>query len=224
MKGSRPKCAVLAGKHIGCGRRSRRGSYSCIGDSSNLGMKFWLAVGRKFTADPHVLELDHDKYRGPIARMTARLLRSTATRMKRHDMGRLQCVIETLTQPSREWKRRQGQEDFDFPASHTLLGLTPRPPDIVHFHNMHGGYFDLRALPVISRRIVVVVTLHDSWLLSGHCAHSFDCERWRSGCGSCPDLSIPPAIRRATQLPRTGAGSTTSVLRAGYSSSRRASG
>jgi glycosyltransferase involved in cell wall biosynthesis len=41
-----------------------------------------------------------------------------------------------------------------------------------------------------------VLTLHDAWLLSGHCAHSFDCERWTTGCGRCPDLSIYPAIRR----------------------------
>jgi glycosyltransferase involved in cell wall biosynthesis len=40
------------------------------------------------------------------------------------------------------------------------------------------------------------VTLHDAWLLSGHCAHSFDCDRWRTGCGHCPDLTIEPAIRR----------------------------
>ena len=40
------------------------------------------------------------------------------------------------------------------------------------------------------------MTLHDAWLLSGHCAHSFECERWKSGCGHCPDLTIDPAIRR----------------------------
>jgi hypothetical protein len=40
----------------------------------------------------------------------------------------------------------------------------------------------------------VVLTLHDAWLLSGHCAHSFDCERWKTGCGECPDLTIPPAV------------------------------
>ena len=40
----------------------------------------------------------------------------------------------------------------------------------------------------------------DAWLLSGHCAHSFDCERWRTGCGECPDLGIEPAIRRRREL------------------------
>src|SRR5206468_11861629 len=42
----------------------------------------------------------------------------------------------------------------------------------------------------------LVITMHDAWLLSGHCAHSFACERWQTGCGECPDLTIPPAIAR----------------------------
>jgi len=41
-----------------------------------------------------------------------------------------------------------------------------------------------------------VLTLHDAWLLAGHYAHSFDCNYWKIGCGSCPDLSIYPVIRR----------------------------
>jgi glycosyltransferase involved in cell wall biosynthesis len=44
--------------------------------------------------------------------------------------------------------------------------------------------------------VPLVITMHDAWLLSGHCAHSFDCERWKTGCGECPDLTIPPAIER----------------------------
>jgi glycosyltransferase involved in cell wall biosynthesis len=54
----------------------------------------------------------------------------------------------------------------------------------------------MRALAWLSNQVPVVLTLHDAWLLSGHCAHSFDCERWKIGCGQCPDLTIYPAIRR----------------------------
>ncbi len=54
----------------------------------------------------------------------------------------------------------------------------------------------MRALAWLSRRVPTVLTLHDAWLLSGHCAHSFDCERWKTGCGQCPDLTIYPGIRR----------------------------
>jgi glycosyltransferase involved in cell wall biosynthesis len=89
-----------------------------------------------------------------------------------------------------------GIEDFHFPGTRQLLDLTDQRPDVVHCHNLHGGYFDLRALPWLSRQVPVVLTLHDAWLLSGHCAHSFDCERWKRGCGHCPDLTIEPAIRR----------------------------
>jgi glycosyltransferase involved in cell wall biosynthesis len=66
----------------------------------------------------------------------------------------------------------------------------------VHCHNLHGGYFDLRALPDLSRRVPTLVTLHDAWMLSGHCAHSIGCEKWKAGCGACPDLRLYPAIRR----------------------------
>ncbi len=90
----------------------------------------------------------------------------------------------------------KGHEDFDHPGTWNLLDLTPEPPDVLHCHNLHGGYFDLRALSQLSRQVPTVLTLHDAWLLAGHCAHSFDCERWKTGCGNCPDVSIYPAIRR----------------------------
>jgi glycosyltransferase involved in cell wall biosynthesis len=61
---------------------------------------------------------------------------------------------------------------------------------------LHGELFDLRELPRLSHTVPVVLTLHDAWLLSGHCAHSFDCDRWKTGCGECPDLTIPPAVWR----------------------------
>src|SRR6185503_18163896 len=83
-----------------------------------------------------------------------------------------------------------------FPGTRDLLNLSPVKPDILHCHNLHGGFFDLGALSRLSHEAPTVLTLHDSWLLTGHCAHSFDCERWTTGCGSCPDLSIYPAIRR----------------------------
>lgn len=92
--------------------------------------------------------------------------------------------------------RRLGLETYRYPATHRMLDALPQDPDIVHLHNLHGGYFDLRALTGLSRRHAVVMTLHDAWLLSGHCAHSLGCERWRTGCGACPDLDIYPAVSR----------------------------
>jgi glycosyltransferase involved in cell wall biosynthesis len=67
--------------------------------------------------------------------------------------------------------------------------------DLVHLHNLHGGYFNYRWLPEISRRKPVVWTFHDMWPVTGHCAHSFDCARWKTGCGKCPYPTTYPAVR-----------------------------
>ena len=93
-------------------------------------------------------------------------------------------------------ERAYGHEDYEYPGTWQLFQLLPQIPDILHCHNLHVHYFDLRALPWLSHQVPTVLTLHDAWLLSGHCAHSLDCQSWKTGCGNCPDLSIYPAIRR----------------------------
>lgn len=62
----------------------------------------------------------------------------------------------------------------------------------------HGGYFAQRMLPLLSARAPVVWRMSDMWALTGHCAYSGDCERWRTGCGECPDLATWPALGRDT--------------------------
>jgi glycosyltransferase involved in cell wall biosynthesis len=133
----------------------------------SLGHRSYLVAGRGPSGDPDVVTLEH-----------------------RHGPAHI------LSGAGRLLDRWRGIETYRYPASRGIVRLFPHEPDIIHAHNMHGGYFDLRVLPALSRRIPTVLTLHDAWLLSGHCAHSFDCERWRTGCGECPDLSIYPAIRR----------------------------
>ena len=91
---------------------------------------------------------------------------------------------------------KMGWRHLWYPRSHRIPNLISQPIDIIHIHNMHGGYFDLAALPKLSPHAPTILMLHDCWLLTGHCAHPFSCERWRTGCGQCPDLSISPPILR----------------------------
>lgn len=144
----------------------------------------WMAVGRRAGDDPRVVELP-DTYRPGLAR---RALAKAARLSGSALLGRL------VEEPRRR-DERLGREGFDFPGSHRALTLPPPgPPDVINCHNLHGAYFDLRLLPRLAARAPLVLTLHDAWLLAGHCAHSFDCTRWRTGCGQCPDLSIYQAI------------------------------
>ena len=60
--------------------------------------------------------------------------------------------------------------------------------DVIHLHNLHGWYFNYELLPRISARKPVVWTLHDMWAFTGHCAYSYECVRWQTGCYACPLL------------------------------------
>lgn len=68
--------------------------------------------------------------------------------------------------------------------------------DLVVGHNLHGGWFDLPLLRRLGQRTRLALALHDRWLTTGHCAHPLDSDRWRTGCGGCPNLDTYPAVRR----------------------------
>jgi glycosyltransferase involved in cell wall biosynthesis len=68
--------------------------------------------------------------------------------------------------------------------------------DLLNFHNLHTGYFNYLAIPTLTKTKPAVFTLHDMWSFTGHCAYSYDCDRWKSGCGKCPYPETYPAIYR----------------------------
>ncbi len=90
---------------------------------------------------------------------------------------------------------REGWLDYEFQKSYELVNHPLiQSSDIVHFHNLHGGYFSPFAISSLSHFKPVVWTLHDMQSFTGHCAHSFECEKWQTGCGNCPDLTIYPGL------------------------------
>lgn len=64
--------------------------------------------------------------------------------------------------------------------------------DIVHLHNIHGGYFDLTALVEIAKEKKIVWTLHDMWCMTGGEAYTFENENYKIGIGKTPYISVPP--------------------------------
>ena len=70
-------------------------------------------------------------------------------------------------------------------------------PDIIHLHNIHGYYINVRVLfdylKICGKKIIW--TLHDCWSFTGHCVY-FDyinCEKWKYGCEHCLQKSEYPA-------------------------------
>jgi len=164
-------------------------SYRARGHSSSL------AVGYRFGNDPEVVPIPRCYRRSSWSRLWL----SLEKRLQPFDgigYAVSRALLRTAANPTEELGPYFGVEDFNHSGTHGLLELVPNEPDVVHCHNLHGAYFDLRVLPRLSQRVPVVLTLHDAWLLTGHCAHSFECERWKSGCGRCPDLTLYPAIKR----------------------------
>jgi glycosyltransferase involved in cell wall biosynthesis len=79
--------------------------------------------------------------------------------------------------------------------------LIPRHPvfkeaDLLHFHNLHMEYFNYLALPTLTQDKPALFTLHDMWSFTGHCSYSYECGRWRGGCGKCPHPEVYPSIER----------------------------
>jgi glycosyltransferase involved in cell wall biosynthesis len=66
--------------------------------------------------------------------------------------------------------------------------------DVLNLHNLHTGYFNYLALPGLTQQKPTVWTLHDMWSFTGHCAYSYDCDRWKIGCGACPYPQEYPEI------------------------------
>ncbi|MEY4941353.1 MAG: hypothetical protein RIQ93_3088, partial [Verrucomicrobiota bacterium] len=87
-------------------------------------------------------------------------------------------------------RRSPGVEQFNTDRGPFGLELARRLPacDLLHVH-WCSGFVDLPSfLPAALQRTPVVVTLHDVFGLTGGCHYAQGCERWRTGCGRCPQL------------------------------------
>ena len=132
-----------------------------------LGHESRMLVGQQFETRPEINRIGFS--RSMAGRLLNRLVLEVETR----------TGLQYLIQP----KRR----DF---LSHRFV----RDADVIHLHNLHGNFFSHTILPRLSVLAPLVWTLHDAWSLTGHCSYSYDCDRWRTGCGKCPDLDEYPRI------------------------------
>lgn len=67
--------------------------------------------------------------------------------------------------------------------------LKEEKPDIIHLHNIHGYYINIKILFKYLRKsgAKLLWTLHDCWAFTGGCAYFTECgcEKWKTGCEGC---------------------------------------
>jgi glycosyltransferase involved in cell wall biosynthesis len=61
-------------------------------------------------------------------------------------------------------------------------------PDVVHLHCINGYMVNIYKLLAFLKynNIPTVLTLHAEFMYTAGCGHAMDCEKWKTGCGSCP--------------------------------------
>jgi glycosyltransferase involved in cell wall biosynthesis len=72
--------------------------------------------------------------------------------------------------------------------------------DIVHLHLIHNDVnLSVLSLPRLTRLKPVVWTVHDPWAITGGCIHSFECDRWLTGCApQCPHPKLRSLFQHYT--------------------------
>lgn len=68
-------------------------------------------------------------------------------------------------------------------------------PDVIHLHALHGYYLNYKVLfdYINTHKIPCVWTFHDCHAFTGNCGYYFACEKWKEGCGHCPQIDSYPA-------------------------------
>jgi glycosyltransferase involved in cell wall biosynthesis len=216
MTENHPRVLTVNSSAVGGG--AERVSLSLHLEYLARGIDSWLTVGCDNWGGPQAIQIPNDAHRSPWARALLQPAWVVAESSKRRTdiAGAASRGLRVLAEPVRYLRVMRGFEDFDFPETPYIADLPPVEPDILHLHNLHGSYFDVRQLPTLSAARPTILTMHDCWLLTGHCAYPLDCEQWRTGCGQCPYLDI------YVPIPRDQSATNCRVKRAALTASRLA--
>ena len=63
-------------------------------------------------------------------------------------------------------------------------------PDIVHLHCLNSNFINIYKIVswLKNNSVNTIITNHAEFLYTANCGYSFDCEKYQTGCGSCPRL------------------------------------
>lgn len=83
------------------------------------------------------------------------------------------------------------QYNGSYLASKKLINIIKSEnPDIVHLHCLNGFFINIyKVIKFLKKHnIKTVLTLHAEFMYTGNCSHAYECEKWKIGCGLCPNI------------------------------------
>lgn len=79
---------------------------------------------------------------------------------------------------------------------HLIKEINRIKPDVIHLHGLQGWYLNYNLFTdyLKKKKIPTVWTQHDCWSFTGKCPYYtiVDCDKWKTGCFDCPQLSEYP--------------------------------
>lgn len=88
-----------------------------------------------------------------------------------------------------------GLQDIYYPSTFNIVdNKWFNDSNIIQLYNIHGRYFSFTVLPKLSKTKTIVWRFSDMWPITGHCAYSYDCNKWEIGCGECSYLDEYPQL------------------------------
>ena len=77
-----------------------------------------------------------------------------------------------------------------FSTNKIIKIIKEEKPDIVHLQCINGYFVNIYRLVSFLKELQIktVLTLHAEFMHTGSCGHAFECEKWKTGCGECPQL------------------------------------
>jgi glycosyltransferase involved in cell wall biosynthesis len=83
-----------------------------------------------------------------------------------------------------------GYSSSYFATRNLIQVLKNEKPDVVHLQCINGYFINIyKLLDFLKKnKIATVLTLHAEFMHTGGCGHAYDCNKWKTGCGACPQL------------------------------------
>jgi glycosyltransferase involved in cell wall biosynthesis len=149
-----------------------------------------LFVREKNFDDPKIIQVPNEENRNIFYKLNKILLEKSLN-YSLPILPKVFSKFSLATEPIRKIKNLLGFEDFNYPGTNEIISLFGSTIDVIHCHNLHSNFFDLREIISLSKNFPVFVTLHDCWMLTGHCVYPYECQKWKKQCNKCPYPSRP---------------------------------